>query len=145
MRLEDLRARIAQEGFAVDIGAAMASFGPSLKQFLDHDPRKGANPAPGGQGRGPGRRVAFPVQGDPIVESAQFSLGPALGILAGLPCALTPRALQDIEIERATAMQARYPGLPLTEFTARRRDVATERSDREMQTILDARQLGGGG
>ena len=58
MRLEDLRARIAQEGFAVDIGAAMASFGPSLKQFLDHDPRKGADSAPGGQGRSPGRRVA---------------------------------------------------------------------------------------
>ena len=49
MRLEDLKARIAQEGFAVDIGAALASFGPSLKQFLDHDPRKGAGSTPGGK------------------------------------------------------------------------------------------------
>jgi len=60
MRLEDLKARIAQEGFAVDIAAALASFGPSFKQFLDHDPRKGAGATPGGTGggRGPGQRLA---------------------------------------------------------------------------------------
>ena len=65
MRLEDLKARIAQEGFAVDIGAALASFGPSFKHFLDHDPRKGAGSMPGGKGPGgkgpggwPGQRLA---------------------------------------------------------------------------------------
>ena len=58
MRLEDLKARIAQEGFVVDIGAALASFGPSIKQFLDHDPRRSAGSAPGGKspGRGTGQR-----------------------------------------------------------------------------------------
>lgn len=56
MRLDDLRARIAQEGFAVDIGAATASFGPSIKQILDYDPRKGVGTGPGG--KGPGQRLA---------------------------------------------------------------------------------------
>ena len=51
MRLVDFKARIAQEGFVVDIGAALASLGPSVKQFLDHDPRKGAGMAPGGPGQ----------------------------------------------------------------------------------------------
>ena len=52
MRLEDLKARIAQKGFAVDIGAALASFGPSIKRFLNHDPRQGASNAPGGRDSG---------------------------------------------------------------------------------------------
>ena len=56
MRLDDLRARIAQEGFAVDIGAALASFGPSIKQVLDYDPRKGVDMGPGG--KGPSQRLA---------------------------------------------------------------------------------------
>jgi PiT family inorganic phosphate transporter len=56
MRLDVLRARIAQEGFAVDIGAALASFGPSIKQVLDYDPRKGVGTRPGG--KGPGQRLA---------------------------------------------------------------------------------------
>ncbi len=55
MRLDDLKARIAQEGLAVDIGAALASFSPSFKQFLDPDPRKGAGATPGGAGGGRAR------------------------------------------------------------------------------------------
>ena len=66
MRLDDLKARIAQDGFAVDIGAALAVFGPSVKQFLDYDsrpgPGKGAGSGSGSGGndlgRGPGQRLA---------------------------------------------------------------------------------------
>jgi hypothetical protein len=60
MRLGNFKARIAQDGFAVDIGGALASFGISVKNFLDPDSRKGAGIARGGKdsGRGPGQRLA---------------------------------------------------------------------------------------
>ena len=47
-------------------------------------------------------------------------------------------SVTETEINRATSLQERYPGLPLTEFAARRRSVSDERSNREMQTILDS-------